>query len=125
MSIEEKSRVGVRWTEQEDIKLDEEVSENKSYEDIAIEHKRTIVGIKLRVIHKIIYPKYKNNININDLATEYKIDKEELEKNINIITNQKEKIKKVKTNDKTLLDNRLLAIEQKLDYIISIININT
>ena len=125
MSIEEKSRVGVRWTEQEDIKLDEEVSENKSYEDIAIEHKRTIVGIKLRVIHKIIYPKYKNNIDINDLATEYKIDKEELEKNINIIANQKEKIKKVKTNDKTLLDNRLLAIEQKLDYIISIININT
>ena len=125
MSIEEKSRVGVRWTEQEDIKLDEEVSENKSYEDIAIEHKRTIVGIKLRVIHKIIYPKYKNNIDINDLATEYKIDKEELEKNINIIANQKEKVKKVKTNDKTLLDNRLLAIEQKLDYIISIININT
>lgn len=120
MSIEEKSRVGVRWTKQEDIKLDEEVSENKSYEDIAIEHKRTIVGIKLRVIHKIIYPKYKNNIDINDLATEYKIDKEELEKNINIIANQKEKekVKKVKTNDKTLL-----AIEQKLDYIISIINI--
>jgi predicted RNA-binding protein Jag len=129
---EEQSRIGVKWMPEEDAKLELEINEKKSYEEIALEHKRTILGIKLRVIHKIIYPKYKNNIDINDLSIEYNIDIEYLQKilnNIDIkntiknnkITAKENKIT-VKENKQELLENRLIGIEQKLDYIISILS---
>jgi len=122
---EEQSRIGVKWMPEEDAKLELEINEKKSYEEIALEHKRTILGIKLRVIHKIIYPKYKNNIDINDLSIEYNIDIEYLQKilnNIDIKNTIKENKITVKENKQELLENRLIGIEQKLDYIISILS---
>jgi hypothetical protein len=41
-SNDETSNVGKKWTIEEDIKLLEEFTENKTYEEIALEHKRTV-----------------------------------------------------------------------------------
>jgi hypothetical protein len=54
----ELSRVGVKWLAEEDKQLAQELSQNKSYEEIALEHRRTVTGIKSRVIDKFIYPSH-------------------------------------------------------------------
>ena len=107
---EETSRVGVKWTLEEDAKLENEIIEKKSYEDIALEHKRTIVGIKLRVIHKIIYPKYQNNIDIESLANEYNFDKDFLEKNINNI-----EMNDTKKNNLLEINEKIIELLKKID----------
>jgi len=142
---EETSRAGNKWLPEEDDKLVQEISNKKSFEDIALEHKRTITGIKSRVISHILYPKYKNdNIGLDELSSEYYIEKELVEKYINKIeTNHaiKKSVEqnnsdskdesgetKPKTNRKllfekiTTLETKMLTIEQKLDFIISIIS---
>ena len=55
---QETSNVGTRWSIEEDEKLLQEINDNKSYEEIALEHKRSLKDIKSRL-------KY-NNILIND-----------------------------------------------------------
>ena len=81
-SKEETLNVGKKWTTEEDEKLVQEIKDKKPYEDIALEHKRTITGIKSRVISHIIYPIYKDvdeeqqEMNIQEISTEYKIDDE-------------------------------------------------
>jgi hypothetical protein len=138
------SRVGKKWLQEEDNILIEECINKKNIEEIALEHKRTITGIKLRIIGKIIYPDYKNNnLNINDLSLKYNIEKELIIKHIskietndiskietNDINNNKieniKDINKVKKINKetlliekiTLLDNKIINIENKLDYIL-------
>ena len=119
------SRVGNKWLAEEDKKLMQEILENKNYEDIALEHKRTVEGIKSRMVSHIIYPKYKNdNQNIEELSIKYKINKEFIEKYINKIEN-KTSIKNTIYNENiielklTLLEKRLMILEQKLDYIIN------
>ena len=72
--------VGTRWTIEEDNRLVQEIKENKTYEEIALEHKRTVHGIQCRVISHIIYPKIKDaNATEEDsdmelISLEYKID---------------------------------------------------
>jgi hypothetical protein len=108
-------RVGVKWFPDEDKKLLEEINENKTFEEIALEHKRTITGIKARVISQIIYSKYKNeNKDIDDLSNEFKIDKEILNKYINKIEG-KNKDKCIDKGDNDILNR----IEKKLDKILS------
>ena len=81
---EETTNVGKKWYIEEDEKLVQEIHDNKSYEEIALEHKRTVTGIKSRVISHIIYPKYKeNNMDIEKISLEYNIDIELLKKYIN------------------------------------------
>ena len=58
-SVEETMNVGKKWTIEEDNKLLEEITDNKTYEEIALEHKRTVNSIELRVISRIIFPKMK------------------------------------------------------------------
>ncbi len=71
-SNDETSNVGTKWTIEEDNRLVEEIIENKTYEEIALEHKRTVHGIKLRVISHIIYPKIKDaTADMEALALEY------------------------------------------------------
>lgn len=142
---EETSRAGNKWLPEEDDKLVQEISNKKSFEDIALEHKRTITGIKSRVISQILYPKYKNdNIGVEELSVEYNIEKELVEKYINKIETNNAIRKSVeqnnsdskdesletrpKTNRKllfekiTTLETKMLTIEHKLDFIISIIS---
>lgn len=140
---EETSRAGNKWLPDEDEKLVQEISEKKSFEYIALQHKRTITGIKSRVISHIIYIQYKNgNKTIDDLSSEYNIEKDLVDKYINKIetnnaikksvehnndTNEESNKVKPKTNKKMLfekitsLETKMLLIEQKLDNIISII----
>lgn len=116
----------MKWLKDEDDKLLSEILEHKTYDDIALEHKRTITAIKSRVITNIIYPKYKeNNTNIDELSLEYNIENELITKYINkmdtniSIKNSIENNKKIINPSKESIENRLKSIEDKLDYIIN------
>jgi hypothetical protein len=142
---EETSNAGNKWLSEEDDKLVKEITNKRTFEEIAFEHKRTTGGIKSRVISQILYPKYKNdNIGLDELSSEYNIEKELVEKYINKIETNNSLRKSVeqnncdnteeivetrpKTNRKLLyekitsLETKMLTIEKKLDYIISIIS---
>ncbi len=128
---EETSNVGKKWTIEEDEKLVQEIKDKKSYEEIALEHKRTITGIKSRVISNIIYPLYKDvdeeqqEINIQEISTEYKIDDWMIIKYMKKMkTKPERKIKEIKekTNDNDNDNNKRLfeylqLLERKMDDI--------
>jgi len=124
---EAKSRFGKKWLLDEDEELIKEIEDKKSYEEIALNHKRTINGIILRVIDKIIYNEYKNdNKSIDDLSIIYNIDKFLIEKQItkleinNSIKKNREK-KDIENiiNHIKLIEKRLENIENKLELIIN------
>ena len=133
-SNEDTSNVGTKWTIEEDKQLVQEIADNKSYEEIALEHKRTILGIKSRVISHIIYPKYKDDIenNIEKISIEYKIDNELITKYINKLKTNNNIQKSVNSNkldtktDKTeileylqQLDTKMNDINTKLDMLLN------
>jgi len=75
-SNEETSRAGVKWLEDEYNDLLRELDENKNWEEIAINHKRTIIGVQSKAITTLIYKLYKNeNKTIEELATKFKIER--------------------------------------------------
>jgi hypothetical protein len=77
-----------KWKPEEDIKLIKEIAEKKTYDYIALEHKRTLIAIKYRTISLIIYPEYKNgNTDIDRLSREYNIEKEMIENYIEKMDN--------------------------------------
>lgn len=133
---DETSNVGTKWTIGEDTKLVQEIIENKTYEEIALEHKRTVLGIKLRVISHIIYPKIKDaadtadtanaDIDMEALALEYKIDTSQLIRQIDKLmmkgTAKKEKQKPKQINDDMPTNKEILEYLQKLDNKINGIN---
>ena len=100
-SVEETMNVGTKWTIEEDNKLVQEITDNKTYEEIALEHKRTVYSIQLRVISRIIYPKIKDDIEIDmeKVALEYNISTKELLYNIN-------KLKMKATENKDNLEHK-------------------
>ena len=63
-SVEETTNAGKKWSIEEDNKLVQEFTDNKTYEEIALEHKRTPYSIQLRVISRIIFPKIKDDIDV-------------------------------------------------------------
>jgi len=129
---------GKKWTNIEDDQLITEINDKKSYDEIALNHKRSKYAIILRVISNIIYPKYYNdndNDNDNDefISKEYNIDINLLKKNINnikiknsIISNRKEekgkekeeKGKEIKINYNEKILEQLLLINKKLDKLL-------
>ena len=138
---EETSRIGAKWSNEEVEELMKELIDKKSYEEIALNHKRTIGGIKSRVICLILYLQYKDKSKtIEELSLEYNIENDLVLKYINKMkikdSNEstilkyidKNEIKdseiKTKVNieilyDKIIsLENKMLSIEQKLDNII-------
>jgi len=128
---EETSRVGKKWTVEEDEELMKELNDKKSYEEIALNHKRTIGGIKSRVICNILYLHYKDKSKtIEELSLEYNIEIDLVLKYINKMDNKMEikKDSEIKTKvnieilyDKIIsLENRMLSIEKKLDAIIGL-----
>lgn len=123
-SKEETLNVGKKWTTEEDEKLVQEIKDKKPYEDIALEHKRTITGIKSRVISHIIYPIYKDvdeeqqEMNIQEISTEYKIDDEWLiYKIFKQIKTKPERKPKETNNDNKQLFEYLQLLERKIDEI--------
>ena len=126
---EELSRVGKKWYIEEDKELVNEIELNKSYEEIALNHKRNIGGIKARVLSHIIYPKYKDceEIDYDYLATTYKLDKDLIERkftnykiNSSIIANRKSK-EESKEDFKNDIRISIKRIEDKLDIIMEFI----
>ena len=86
---EETSRVGKKWTVEEDEELMKELNDKKSYEEIALNHKRTIGGIKSRVICNILYLHYKDKSKtIEELSLEYNIENDLVLKYINKMDNK-------------------------------------
>jgi len=133
---ENETNVGKKWLAEEDNLLLEEIKNKEPYYKIPLLHKRTINGIKCRIISKIIYERYKNdNIDINDLSNEYNIEKEMIMKYINKMEID-DKIKKSisqnktntkinnKNNSKNKIEEIVLRIEEKLNHIIKIISEN-
>ena len=130
MSVVIDSRIGCKWIKEEDELLIQEINDNKNYEKIALNHKRSILAIQLRVINEIIYPKYKDNIDIDydNIALEYNLDKEMFKKNLNniIIKNtikknkeeDKEKNKNIKNTNEIILE-KINELNEKLDKIIN------
>ena len=125
------SNVGTKWTIEEDNKLAQEFLENKTYDEIALEHKRTVYGIVLRVISRIIYPKIKDvdtDIDIvKHLSLEYRVDSSQLTRYINKIkikeTENKDKsIKKPKQKDVEPTNKQILEYLQKIDSKLNEIN---
>ena len=110
---EETANVGNKWLIEEDEKLVQEITDNKSYEEIALEHKRTITAIKSRVISHIIYPKYKDNIDLEKISLEYNIDTEIIKKYINKLETKKS----VNITDKEKILEYLVKLDNKLDEI--------
>ncbi len=128
---EETSRVGKKWAVEEDEELMKELNDKKSYEEIALNHKRTIGGIKSRVICNILYLHFKDKSKtIEELSLEYNIENDLVLKYINKMDNKMEikKDSEIKTKvnieilyDKIIsLENRMLSIEKKLDAIIGL-----
>jgi hypothetical protein len=119
-SNDETSNCGKRWNIEDDLKLIKYMEENKSYDDIAIEFKRTIGSIKSRVLDKIIFSEY-NEENCQELAKKYRYDDVEYFKKC--LENKKriceEKLKpKVKKED--ILEKimyRLDVIEKRLELL--------
>jgi hypothetical protein len=101
-SEDDTMNVGKKWTTEEDNKLLEEITDNKTYKEIALEHKRTVNGIELRVISYIIYPKIKIDlekgieVDMEQIALEYKIDSSRITRYIN----------KLKMKEKQALENK-------------------
>ena len=138
---EETSRIGAKWSVEEDEELIKELIDKKSYEEIALNHKRTIGGIKSRVICNVLYLQYKDKSKtIEELSLEYNIE-------IDLVIKYINKVKIKDSNDSTILkyidkkeindseiktkvnieilydkiislENRMLSIEKKLDAII-------
>jgi hypothetical protein len=113
-----------KWKPEEDIKLIQEIAEKKTYDYMALEHKRTIIAVKYRTISLIIYPEYKNgNTDIDSLSIEYNIEKEMIENYIekNNCNNENIELKTKYDTILLLLEYNIISIEKKLDSVIKII----
>lgn len=110
--------IGMNWSVFEDKQLIDEISNNKCFEEIALNHKRSVIGIKSRIFFHIIYPKHGYNLDISKISTEYKIEEGLISKLIDIKKNKKNLNKKnilgflQKMSDKQTLLNFLQKNEK-------------
>ena len=127
MNNEETNCTYTKWKPEEDAKLIQEIAEKKTYEYIALEHKRTLVAIKCRAISLIIYPEYKNgNTDIDNLSNKYNIEREMIdsyiEKNNKYhIDNENIELKAKYDTILLLIEHNIISIEKKLDSVMKII----
>ncbi len=103
----------------------EEITDNKTYEEIALEHKRTVNSIELRVISRIIFPKMKADIEKGiDIDTSQliihlnniKIKGEQKQKQSPKQPKENPKRKDVEPTNKEILDY-LRKLDSKIDEI--------
>lgn len=104
--------IGKKWTIEEDIKLAQEITENKTYEEIAMEHKRTVNSIQLRAITHIIFPKIKD-----DLEKGIDIDTSQIISHVNKIRIKKTTVNKDKPIKNPLQKEYTLTNKEILDYL--------
>lgn len=105
--------LGNKWETNDDELLIKLFNEDKSYQEIAKEFKRTIGSIRARIIDKIIFPEY-NKENIKELAEKYKFDDVEyLERIIKA---------RIAKEEKSKIAKKILENETKEDYNIRMLN---
>lgn len=127
---EETSRAGEKWSSEENEKLTQEINEKKSFEDIALEHKRTVGGIKSRVVTLFIQPRYKSGMNtLEELALEYGIDEDTVNKYIHKDGDNNPKTTSTKPRGKETLtvrieklEDHIVSLQQKIEYLMDIVD---
>ena len=92
--------VGNKWTELEEMLLIDELSENKSIDEIAKNHSRTVCGIKARC-KDIAYKLYRQNTPIEEITMTTKLSETDIIKHI----------KERQYNSKILLDKKTQNIQ--------------
>lgn len=114
LKLKSEDNIGKKWTVEEDIKLAQEITENKTYDEIAMEHKRTVNSIELRVISRIIFPKIKD-----DLEKGIDIDASQLINHINKARIKSEPAQKLasKPNQPPKQKEYEPSINEILDYL--------
>jgi hypothetical protein len=111
----ETSNAGSRWSDEENEQLLEELKNNKSYEDIAKNHKRTITAIKAHVICYVIFPIY--NIDeieskIDEISEKYNIEPEIIIRYVK---------KQIKNNENIKVVNKEITVNKRLENIENIL----
>lgn len=113
---------GKKWTQEEVEQLKRLVNEKKTYEEIALEHKRTNMAIKARIVADIIYPFIKSGeMTIDEAAMIYNIDKYHIERYVNQKESPKNNDTLVKFSNKDIMD-KLDMIEKKIESIFTIMD---
>lgn len=126
------SNKGKKWTQEEVEQLKRLVNEKKTYEEIALEHKRTILAIKARVVTDIIYSFIKSGeMTIDEAAMIYNIDQYHIERYVNQKEASKNDTSKddnnsrqhtvMKFSNKDIMD-KLDMIEKKIESIFTIMD---
>lgn len=115
------SRIGQNWTPEEDTILHQEITEHKNYKEISLNHNRTILGCKLRVLRLFVYPYSKiGNINLDELSSLYDIEKDLIHTYIQYYDKRKDwNTKKFVPMDNLLniiklCDNKISMIDEKV-----------
>jgi hypothetical protein len=104
------SNMGDKWSDEEEILLLEEINNNIDIEIIAQKHNRTIGGINSRR-QEIAYKMYLQNLSIDEIIKQTKLDYNCIEQIIQ--KRQNNNSKKIKTKE---IDNIFISIN-KSDYI--------
>jgi len=104
------SNMGVKWSNEEETLLLEELNNNIDIEIIAQKHNRTIGGINSRR-QEIAYKMYLKNISTEEIMKKTKLDYNRIKETIE--KKQNNNSKKIKTKE---MDNVLITIN-KNDYI--------
>ena len=117
LELKSEDNIGKKWTAEEDIKLAQEIAENKTYQEIAMEHKRTVYSILLRVISRIIFPKIKDDVDVDmeQVALEYNITSKEITYYINKLKMKGEPKQPSSQKEYTPTNKELLDYLRKLD----------
>lgn len=120
LELKSEDNIGKKWTAEEDIKLAQEITENKTYQEIAMEHKRTAYSIQLRVISRIIFPKIKDDVDVDmeQVALKYNITSKEITYHINKLKMKgepKQKEYEPKQKEYTPTNKEILDYLKKLD----------
>ena len=112
------SNMGVKWTNEEELLLLEQLNNNENVEIIALKHKRTVGGINAR-LRDIAYKMFLNKKSFEEIIKKTKLDLDSIKQTIE----KKQKTEKrpnnankIKTKETKVIDNILISIN-KNDYI--------
>ena len=116
-----KSKVGTKWTNEEEAQLLKEIANNLSYEEIALEHKRQPNGIMIRV-RQLAYKMFTNGKSIEEVRRDTKL----LEKDLADVkkrfdANELKKKNKDKTYDVDELVQQVKNLNVNLEKLIALV----
>lgn len=110
----ETMNAGLKWTEEEDKQLMEEVSDGYNIDVIANNHKRTTVGIKTRIMRNAINMLKENNMTIEEVSELVNIP-------INELYNYKKKLENKETKNKETKNNKSVKTYEPKQDLMSVL----